>query len=90
MPHLGSKARGPAPDKIDLVQGKRYRGTVELAWYQAIATNEQVAQEFIRLGFEDVKVTGSGYIREGEGTWSKADQTIDRPPQIKKVEPVGA
>jgi hypothetical protein len=88
MPLIGWKTRGLTPDQITLVSGKRYRGTVELAWYQTIASNEDVAGKFRELGFTDVKVTGSGSIRSGEGTWSKPDQAIDKPAQIKKVEPV--
>jgi hypothetical protein len=90
MPLTGWRTRSLTPEKVALVQGQRYRGTVELAWYQTFASNERVAEEFVKLGFTDVTVTGSGSVREGEGTWSKPDQTIDRPEQIKTFEPVQA
>lgn len=86
MPFFGSNTRSVTPDKVQLVKGKRYRGTVELAWYQTIASNEDVAGKFRELGFEDVQVRGSGSVREGEGTWGKDDAMIDRPQQIKKFE----
>ncbi len=90
MPLIGWKTRGIGSDTVALVRGNRYRGTIELAWYQTIASNDAVADKFRELGFEDVKVTGSGSLREGEGTWVKADQTIDRPAQIKDFEVIEA
>lgn len=90
MPLIGWKTRGIGSDKITLVRGKRYQGTIELAWYQTIASNDAVADKFRELGFEDVKVTGSGSERQGEGIWAKPDQTIDRPPQIKDFDIIEA
>ena len=90
MPLIGWKTRGITADTITLVKGQRYRGTIELAWYQTIATNDAVADKFRELGFEGVEVTGSGSERQAEGTWANPDQTIERPAQIKDFKVIAA
>ena len=78
-------ARGIASKLFSLVQGKRYRGTITLSGLQSWAGNETVADKFRELGFADVKVTGSGGSRIGEGKWDKPDQAVPMPEQISDV-----
>ena len=77
-------------DKVALVKGQRYRGTIELTWLESFASNQTVADKFGEYGFTNVTVTGSGYTRVAEGTWSEPDMTIDRPAQVKQLEVIEA
>lgn len=77
-------------DKITLVRGRRYRGTIELGWWQSWAGNDTVAETFRGYGFTDVTVTGKGGLRVAEGTWAKPDTEIDRPAQVTKLEVIEA
>lgn len=58
-----------------LRNGKRYRATLRLIGLEQFAGNDIVQGKFTDVGFNNVKVTGSGAIREAEGTWTKPDVT---------------
>ncbi len=53
--------------------GHRYRATLRLRGWEALATNGMIAEGLVRFGFIDVLVTGSGDVRIAEGTWGGVD-----------------
>ena len=71
--------------QFNLVQGKRYKGKITLTGFETWASNSMVADKFGELGFTEVRITGSGGTRVGEGKWSKPDQSIPMPSQISDV-----
>jgi peptidoglycan hydrolase-like protein with peptidoglycan-binding domain len=80
-----SWTRSIVPVEFNLMQGKRYRGKITLAGIEAWASNSMVADKFKELGFTEVKITGGGGTRIGEGKWSKPDQKVPMPSQISEV-----
>lgn len=78
-------SRSLGGSEFSLVSGKRYRGKITLSGFYSWASNDMVAEEFRRLGFKDVKVSGSGGSRVGEGVWGKPDESVPMPPQISDV-----
>jgi len=70
-------------------QGRRYRATVRLSFFQSVASNERVAEEFRKVGFSDVVATGSGRNRLVEGSWLKEDKSGDIPDQVDKIREIG-
>ncbi len=66
-------------------QGKRYRATITLGFFQSLASNEMVAGKFEDVGFTEVEVSGSGRNRLGKGLWPHPDAPADAPPEITSV-----
>jgi hypothetical protein len=66
-------------------QGKRYRATITLGFFQSLASNEMVAGKFEDVGFTEVEVSGSGRNRLGKGLWPHPDASADAPPEITSV-----
>lgn len=63
--------------KFTVRQGRRYKATITLVGIESWGGNSTIAGKLIEAGFKDVKVTGGGYRRTGEGTWSKSDTTAE-------------
>jgi len=66
-------------------QGKRYRATIALNWWEQIASNLMIAKELEDAGFTEVSVTGSGLDREAEALWPGPDASAEVPAQISAV-----
>ena len=58
-------------------EGKRYRATITLGWLERWASTE--------AGFTEVKIEGSGGIRQAEALWPIPDTTAEMPSQITAV-----
>ncbi len=70
-------------------QGKRYRASIKLSWFQQqFATNEKIAKMFRDLGFTEVRVVGNGAIREVTGLWPLKDASADVPPEVHPIEEI--
>lgn len=84
-------SRGPvALDKREVrsftvIQGKRYRASIALGFFEQIASNETIAGMLRDVGFSEVSVAGSGSVRNAEALWPGADRTGELPPQIQSV-----
>ncbi len=63
---------------VSLKQGHRYAADVVLNFFEALASNDQIASMLTSHGFANVVVTGNGGVRQAEGTWTGAD--ISGPP----------
>lgn len=70
-------------------KGRRYQAKVRLKFFQSIASNEKVADEFRKVGFADVVATGSGRDRLVEGSWLKEDRSGEIPDQVSKIRDIG-
>ena len=70
-------------------QGKRYQATIRLGLFQSMASNERVAEEFGKVGFTDVAVTGSGRTRIAEGSWIQQETSADIPDVISDIREIG-
>ncbi len=76
--------------KFTVRKGRRYRTTIRLTGLKRLASNETVAGVLRRAGFAEVRVEGSGGTRYAEALWLKADASADIPPEVVKVEEIGA
>ncbi|WKZ60800.1 MAG: hypothetical protein QY309_04800 [Cyclobacteriaceae bacterium] len=69
-----------------LEKNTAYKAALKLSWIESIASNEIVAKEFIKIGFTNVRVTGSGQNREASGTWTGATQEVNTiPKQVTNI-----
>ncbi len=69
-----------------LVLGWRYRAQVHLGFFEAVASNDTIAQKLRDAGFVEVVVGGAGRTRVAEGRWALDTQAVDLPEQIESVE----
>ena len=67
-------------------KGQRYRATISLGWVQSVASNETVADKFRELGFEEVRVWGTGRRRMGTALWPKEDVSAEIPDEITDIQ----
>lgn len=49
---------------------------------ESIATNDMVAAELRKAGFDGVVVTGNGANRDAVGRWPKETQKVELPKQV--------
>jgi len=71
---------------MDLRQGQRYQATVILSGFQQIASNAMVEDEFKKIGFTEVLVTGRGKERTATGRWPKDDfKNAPIPAQVTEI-----
>jgi hypothetical protein len=66
-------------------QGRHYRATISLSWWEQIAGNDMIAEQLRAAGFADVTVTGGGQTREAEAVWPGADATAEIPSQVAAI-----
>jgi hypothetical protein len=58
-------------------KGKSYKAEIQLTWFEArFATEELIREQFTKLGFVNVKVSGSGDKRIVRGKWNHEDETV--------------
>jgi hypothetical protein len=76
--------------KFTVRKGRRYRATIRLTGLKKLASNETIAGVLRSAGFTEVRVEGSGGTRYAEALWPKEDATADVPPEVVKVEEIGA
>lgn len=76
--------------KFTVRKGRRYRAVIKLTGIKRLASNETIAGVLRGVGFAEVAVAGSGGTRYAEALWPKADATADIPPEVVKVEEIGA
>ncbi len=75
-------------DVYTVRQGRRYRATISLSWFEQIASNEMVAEKLQDAGFADVRVTGDGRTREAEALWPGPDSTAELPSQVASIDEI--
>jgi hypothetical protein len=75
--------------KYTVRKGRRYRATIKLPGLKRLASNETV-RVLRAAGFAEVKVEGSGGSRYAQALWPRADATAEIPPEVVKVEEIGA
>lgn len=66
-------------------QGKRYRASIVLGFFEGWASNELIASKLAAAGFTEVRVTGSGGRRQAEALWPNADRSGEMPAQIAEI-----
>lgn len=66
-------------------QGKRYRATITLTGFESWASNTTIAGKLTEAGFKNVKVSGDGDQRIGEGLWAKPDTTAEIDPHLSNI-----
>jgi hypothetical protein len=75
--------------RFTVQNGKRYQATINLGFFQAAASNDMVADEFRKVGFSDVTVTGSGRTRHAVGSWTQGDRSADIPDEVGNIQEIG-
>jgi hypothetical protein len=88
--HAGSRKRSEPDRSLEVARftvrkGKRYRAVVVLTGFEIWASNAMIAASLTDLGFENVRVTGSGGRRTAEGLWSKEDVTAEIEPRLTEI-----
>lgn len=74
---------------MDLKKGQRYEAAVTLSGFQQIASNAMVEDEFKKIGFAEVLVTGTGKLRKATGRWPKEDLTnAPIPAQVSNIKEI--
>lgn len=68
-----------------LQSGTTYQAEIKLGYFEAMASNETVANKFRNLGFEAVTVTGVGASRRAVGKWAGPSLEVELPPQVQRV-----
>ena len=58
--------------RFTLVQGKSYRATITLTGFETWAGNDLIAANLKEAGFQNIKISGEGSKRCGEGRWARA------------------
>lgn len=69
-------------------QGRRYRASIALSWWEQVASNDMIARQLEDAGFTEVSVTGSGTAREAEALWPNQDASADVPSQVSAVDEI--
>jgi hypothetical protein len=72
-----------------LQQGKTYKAQISLGFFEAMASNAQIAAKFREVGFQDVVVTGGGATRQATGRWPSVSREVQLPSQVKSATLVG-
>ena len=71
--------------EFTLGQGKRYRATLSLGWFEQIAGNDRIAAELAKAGFGEVSVEGDGDVRVAQGVWTRESQAVSLPEQVAEL-----
>ncbi|GHM98804.1 hypothetical protein WSM22_02940 [Cytophagales bacterium WSM2-2] len=64
---------------MTLIQNQYYQATILLSGLKVAASNARVKEEFEKIGFKDVTVTGSARVREAKGCWIGQTQATEIP-----------
>jgi hypothetical protein len=56
--------------------GRTYRAKLKLSFFEAFASNDQVAEKFQELGFTDITISGQGDHRWAQGVWGGPDESV--------------
>jgi hypothetical protein len=90
--HLGMMAGGatsqaaqPLAATFIVRHGRRYHASVLLSGLEQFVGNSLIAGTLTQVGFTDVVVTGSGRMRQAEGTWNSPDTTMQLDPHLSDV-----
>ena len=73
------------PAVFTLHQGKRYRATVTLNFFEQFASNETIEEMLKTAGFTDVRVTRDGTTRVAKGRWMRPDITGPVDPHLSDI-----
>jgi hypothetical protein len=67
-------------------KGAQYQGVIVLPSFKAtIASNDMVKNYFVKIGFKDVVVMGTGRERTAKGTWAGFTQNFKLPAEVKEL-----
>lgn len=66
-------------------KGASYKASFKLGFLESVASNEHIASELRKVGFEDVKVWGSGSVRYASAKWNRDDATAPIPTQVHQI-----
>lgn len=82
-------ARGPVGNleaaKFTLVQGKSYRATITLTGFETWAGNDMIADKLKEVGFQNIKISGEGAKRRGEGRWARATTSAEVDAHLSEI-----
>lgn len=78
-----------AANRYTVKTNHRYQATVTLGLLEVLASNDQVAQFFVGLGFSHVVANGLGIKRTVQGTWLGSDTTVDDDPRLSDIVDLG-
>lgn len=70
---------------MKLIKGVAYSADISLNFIQRLASNEQVAAEFEKMGFINVTVSGSGKSRQVQGIWNGAEMEFSGDKRISNI-----
>lgn len=71
--------------KFTLVQGKNYRATITLTGFETWAGNDMIAGRLKDVGFQNIKISGEGAIRRGEGCWARATTSAEVDAHLSEI-----
>jgi hypothetical protein len=71
--------------KFSLRKGKRYKASIVLGTFERMVSNATLKAELEKVGFSDVKVTGTSSIRYVVAAWQRADQDREIPRQVHEI-----
>lgn len=76
--------------KFTVKKGMRYHAQVYLTGFEALASNEQIAQKLRDVGFSAISVSGVGSFRSVDATWLNSDKSADIPSEVTQIELIGS
>lgn len=62
-----------------------YHAEPKLNWLEQVKSNEYVVEQFNKIGFTEVRVSGLKGYRYVAGKWSGAAKEVELPKQVVKV-----
>lgn len=71
--------------KLLLTSGRTYSAVLKLGFLDSLASNERVAEELAKAGFDSVVVIGAGSERTAKGTWRGPTREVELPKQVVRV-----
>jgi hypothetical protein len=69
---------------MKLEKGQRYKATISLSGFDAMASNGMLRDKLVEVGFKDVIVEGSRKVRTATGIWPGETMEVDLPKQVTK------
>jgi superfamily II DNA or RNA helicase len=74
-----------ATARMLLQSGTTYRAEIALGFFEAMVSNETVANRFRNLGFKAVTVFGVGASRRAVDKWAGSSLEVELPSQVQRV-----